>query len=100
MWECPFFVNLEEDRAEGGWMLCVSPYPHHCSDRPTNPCLYWLGAFKEEQFQMDAAPGDGIATHFLSTKPSLSNDLLVSQVLELLDGGHARARPELEVWRL
>ena len=57
MWECPFFVNLQERGSSPSWLLCVSPYPHHCTDRPTNPCLYWLGDYKGGKFQMDTASG-------------------------------------------
>lgn len=60
MWECPFFVSLPDttnSKSETPWILCVSPYPHHCSDRPTNPCLYWIGSFQEERFQLGDAAG-------------------------------------------
>ena len=61
MWECPFFVSLSDpshSHAEPLWLLCVSPYPHHCTDRPTNPCLYWLGSFQDERFQLGSAAGE------------------------------------------
>lgn len=56
MWECPFFVNLAPD-GQQVWMLCVSPYPHHLSDRPTNPCLYWLGPLEGERFSLQETKG-------------------------------------------
>lgn len=64
MWECPFFVHLEDGSSEGAWVLCVSPYPHHCTDRPTNPCLYWIGSFQENTFQMDRASGQSLRCFF------------------------------------
>ncbi|KAK9807040.1 hypothetical protein WJX72_011542 [[Myrmecia] bisecta] len=85
MWECPFFTPLNakveadaqpsaagpsdgqappasgaapsSNSAEEIHMLCVSPYPHHRTDRPTNPCLYWLGQYRNEAFDLEAAQG-------------------------------------------
>ena len=62
MWECPFFVKLADASSAQAasppvWMLCVSPYPHFRKDRPTNPCLYWLGSFEAEQFQLGQCAG-------------------------------------------
>ena len=68
MWECPFFVQLDQHPhdADGiangtahaaSWVLCVSPYPHFRDNRPTNPCLYWLGEFRENRFQLGEAAG-------------------------------------------
>lgn len=63
MWECPFFVNVtsQSDAAASSpadtFMLCVSPYPHHLKDRPTNPCLYWLGPLQNGRFSLEDAHG-------------------------------------------
>ena len=38
-------------------VLCVSPYPHHLKTRPTNPVLYWLGAFKDSTLDLPSADG-------------------------------------------
>lgn len=74
MWECPFFtavstgsssitsnknapsaaLSLSEDEL---YVMCVSPYPHFLKDRLTNPCLYWLGHVKQEQFMIEEAHG-------------------------------------------
>ena len=40
-------------------MLCVSPYPHHLKERPTNPVLFWLGAFDGRGFDLPSADGAG-----------------------------------------
>ena len=47
------------DLAEGVvHVLCVSPYPHSAPDRPTNPCLYWLGALTpDDKFLIEEAQG-------------------------------------------
>ena len=45
------------DAAEAVRMLCVSPYPHHRPERPTNPCLYWLGRLQGGRFDLEAASG-------------------------------------------
>lgn len=59
MWECPFFVQLssQDEQTTDTHMLCVSPYPHHVKDRPTNPCLYWLGPFQNDTFSLEHAGG-------------------------------------------
>ena len=58
MWECPFFVPLPRGGGKGDiHILCVSPYPHHLKDRPTNPVLFWLGAFIGQQFDVSASEG-------------------------------------------
>ena len=69
MWECPFFVPLQPHTAGGAgaassqgqqdqYVLCVSPYPHHLKDRPTNTCLYWTGAMDAEgHFSLEQASG-------------------------------------------
>lgn len=70
MWECPFFtalstsdktstssnaaLSLSEDEL---YVMCVSPYPHFLKDRLTNPCLYWLGHVKQEQFMIEESDG-------------------------------------------
>ena len=64
--------------ASGLQVLCVSPYPHHLKERPTNSCLYWLGRLQNDQFQMGDAEG-GLAlqpgclaccsTHCRTAKP-------------------------------
>ena len=41
-------------------MLCVSPYPHHLKERPTNPVLYWLGAFRDTSFDLASADGEHV----------------------------------------
>ena len=56
MWECPFFVPLPG--GQDTHILCVSPYPHHLKDRPTNPVLLWLGAFTGQHFDVSAAQGE------------------------------------------
>jgi hypothetical protein len=38
-------------------LLCVSPYPHLHSHRPTNHCLYWLGTYSDGRFDLDGARG-------------------------------------------
>ena len=38
-------------------VLCISPYPHYRKDRPTNPCLYWVGACDGSTFNVEAAEG-------------------------------------------
>ncbi|KAK9839842.1 hypothetical protein WJX81_005428 [Elliptochloris bilobata] len=44
--------------AMGVHVLCVSPYPHSTPCRPTNPCLYWLGALTpDDKFPMEQAHG-------------------------------------------
>ena len=43
--------------ASGLQVLCVSPYPHHLKERPTNSCLYWLGRLQNDQFQIGDAEG-------------------------------------------
>lgn len=59
MWECPFFAELQDLEAPSTitHILCVSPYPHHLKDRPTNPCLYWLGDFQGQRFDLESAHG-------------------------------------------
>lgn len=73
MWECPFLASLSTRTpadasqaagpgsgpaaASGLQVLCVSPYPHHLKERPTNSCLYWLGRLQNDQFQMGDAEG-------------------------------------------
>ena len=44
------------------WMLCVSPYPHYRPERPTNPCLYWLGKYRDEHFHLGEAAGTDATT--------------------------------------
>ena len=56
MWECPFFVPLPGGRDTH--ILCVSPYPHHLKERPTNPVLFWLSAFQSNSFDVSKAQGD------------------------------------------
>lgn len=56
MWECPFFVPVPG--GDDTHVLCVSPYPHHLKDRPTNPVLFWLGSFSGQHFDVAAAQGD------------------------------------------
>lgn len=60
MWECPFFAELQDQSTPSTitHILCVSPYPHHLKDRPTNPCLYWLGDFQGQRFDLEAAHGE------------------------------------------
>jgi hypothetical protein len=38
-------------------VLCISPYPHYCKDRPTNPCLYWVGRQAGHSFNVEEAAG-------------------------------------------
>ena len=57
MWECPFLADLGKGSSKDSWILCVSPYPHHRKDRPTNPCIYWLGSFEDNDFKIDSAAG-------------------------------------------
>lgn len=39
-------------------VLCVSPYPHTAAERPTNPCLYWLGTLTpDDKFLIEQASG-------------------------------------------
>lgn len=61
VWECPFLTRLPQvdgnSSSAAVWMLCVSPYPHFRDDRPTNPCLYWLGSFDDEHFMLGNAAG-------------------------------------------
>lgn len=65
MWECPFFVPLQPDSSifttasqDGTHVLCVSPYPHHLKDRPTNTCLYWTGPLDTDaRFNLEQASG-------------------------------------------
>ncbi|BDA48086.1 Fructan 6-exohydrolase [Coccomyxa sp. Obi] len=75
MWECPFFVCLPQTSAEEqssketangnareaadstAHVLCVSPYPHYRKDRPTNPCLCWVGQLSNDTFNVEDASG-------------------------------------------
>ena len=51
--------GMRGDAAGGAvHVLCVSPYPHSAPDRPTNPCLYWLGALTpDDRFLIEEAKG-------------------------------------------
>lgn len=72
MWECPFFTAVASSSSDNAsstaphvlqlsedtlYVMCVSPYPHFLKDRPTNPCLYWLGHVKDEVFQIEESDG-------------------------------------------
>lgn len=65
MWECPFYVPLRPHSADSSStsqqekrVLCVSPYPHHLKDRPTNTCLYWTGnPDADGSFNLEQASG-------------------------------------------
>ena len=61
------------DAPEGAvHVLCVSPYPHSAPDRPTNPCLYWLGALApDDRFLIEEAQG-APSTHLISRLPVLA----------------------------
>ncbi|KAK9867678.1 hypothetical protein WJX84_009640 [Apatococcus fuscideae] len=105
MWECPFFVPLQPHTAGGAgaassqgqqdqYVLCVSPYPHHLKDRPTNTCLYWTGAMDAEgHFSLEQASGP----HLLDLgdvvyAPTVCRDLSGRQIMwtwlqELRKGG-------------
>lgn len=56
---CNGGARRDGDAAEGAvHVLCVSPYPHSAPDRPTNPCLYWLGALTpDDRFLIEEAQG-------------------------------------------
>ena len=41
-------------------VLCISPYPHYRKDRPTNPCLYWLGRYNGGRFNLEQALGKAV----------------------------------------
>ena len=41
--------------------MCISPYPHYRKDRPTNPCLYWVGQHSNDSFNVEEASGLNIA---------------------------------------
>ena len=51
--------GMRGDAAGGAvHVLCVSPYPHSAPDRPTNPCLYWLGELTpDDRFLIEEAQG-------------------------------------------
>lgn len=42
-------------------VMCISPYPHYRKDRPTNPCLYWVGQHSNDSFNVEEASGLNIA---------------------------------------
>lgn len=37
--------------------MCVSPYPHVTAS-PTNSCLYWIGRYADERFDLEHATGE------------------------------------------
>ena len=87
MWECPFLTPLDRKgsaqssagapsngvgplqlRENQLYMLCISPYPHHLKDRPTNPCLYWLGYVCQELFMIEESDGE----HSIFAAPAIT----------------------------
>ena len=56
----------EESSSGAAHVLCISPYPHYRKDRPTNPCLYWVGACNGSTFNVEAAEGAGMAKCLLA----------------------------------
>ena len=65
------------------WMLCVSPYPHYRPERPTNPCLYWLGEYRDEHFHLGEAAGTDATTHvagFSAARRCMATRLLSTAV--------------------
>ena len=44
-------------------VLCISSYPHNRKDRPSNPCLYWLGTYEDGgRFNLAEAHGISITS--------------------------------------
>ena len=41
-------------------VLCISPYPHYRKDRPTNPCLFWLGRYDGGRYNLEEAQGKAV----------------------------------------